>query len=133
MTATEPRHLPVDGLTVTRIAVDDSLALTCHSRDGRRAEVRIDGPFVLRDVNGDTHPGCVEDRPSTAGPVLDLVLATIRAAWIDGAGNLAVDFTDGASLEAAAEEHFVSWEVRTSTGFHAVCLADRDVVVKDIA
>ena len=128
----EPRSLPIDGLTVTRIAIDDSLTLFCRAGDGRAAEIRIDGRFSLRAADGATSEGCVEDNPSSAGPALNLILGLIRAARIDEGGGAVIDFADGTSLAADAEEHFVSWEVSTSAGFHAVCLADRDVVVKDV-
>jgi hypothetical protein len=129
----EPRPLPIDGLTVTRIAVDDSLALFCRSGDGREAEIRIDGAFAWRDASGSEHAGCVEDTPSSAGPVLDAVYTRIATARVDADGRLEIGFGDGAQLIATAEDHFVSWEIKGGDGFHAVCLADRDVVVKDIA
>jgi hypothetical protein len=129
----DPRSLPIDGLTVTRIAVDDSLTLFCRGGDGREAEIRIDGAFVWRDATGTEHAGCVEDTPSSAGPVLDAVYTRISTARVDAAGGLEIGFGDGARLNATAEDHFVSWEIKGGDGFHAVCLADHDVVVKDIA
>ena len=129
----EPRSLPVDGLSVTRIAVDDSLTLFCRAADGREAEIRIDGAFSLEDASGSVVTGCVEDDPVNAGPVLGLVLGIIAAARISEAGALELEFGGGSKLSAAAEDHFVSWELKSSDGFHAVCMADRDVVVKDIA
>ena len=129
----EPRTLPIDGLTVTRVAVDDSLTLFCRAADGRDAEIRIDGAFAWRDSAGHEHAGCVENSPRSAGPVLDSVYTLISAAGINDDGALEIGFGDGAALTAAAEDHFVSWEIKGSDGFHAVCLADRDVVVKDIA
>lgn len=128
-----PRSLPIDGLTLTRIAVDDSLTLFFRSGDGREAEIRIDGAFVWRDASGTEHPGCVEDSPSSAGPVLEAVYTRIATARVDADGGLEIGFGDGALLTATAEDHFVSWEIKGGDGFHAVCLADRDVVVKDIA
>lgn len=130
---TEPRPLPLDGMTVTRIAVDDSLSLYCRAADGRDAEVRIDGGFSMTDPGGDTASGCVEDSPRSATPVLSQVYCLIRAARIDETGALEIVFADDSILTANAEEHFVSWELKASDGFHAVCLADRDVVVKDVA
>lgn len=129
----EPRNLPIDGLSVTRIAIDDSLTLFCRAGDGREGEIRIDGAFSYTDASGQAHDGCVEDSPSSAGPVLGLVMGRIGAARIDGEGSLELVFGDGAVLSASAEDHFVSWEIKSSDGFHAVCLADRDVVVRDIA
>lgn len=129
----EPRTLPIDGLTITRVAVDDSLTLFCRAGDGRAAEIRIDGAFVWRGSDGVSHTGCVEDAPHSAGPVLDAVYTLIATARINEDGGLEIGFGDGAALTAAAEDHFVSWEIKGSDGFHAVCLADRDVVVKDIA
>lgn len=130
---TESRNLPIDGLSVMRIAIDDSLTLFCRDADGREGEIRIDGAFSYTDASDRTHAGCVEDDPVSAGPVLGLVLGSIRSARISGDGALQIAFGDGAELCAAAEEHFVSWEIKSSNGFHAVCLADRDVVVKDVA
>jgi hypothetical protein len=129
----EPRSLPIDGLTVTRIAIDDSLTLFCRAGDGREAEIRIDGAFTWRDTSGNEHDGCVEDMPRSAGPVLDAVYTRISTAGINVEGGLEIRFGDGASLTAKAEDHFVSWEIKGGDGFRAVCLADRDVVVKDIA
>lgn len=129
----EPRTLPIDGLTVTRVAVDDSLTLFCRAGDGREAEIRVDGAFLWCDSTGDSHAGCVEDSPRSAGPVLDAVYTRIATAGINGDGGLEIGFGDGATLTASAEDHFVSWEIKGTDGFHAVCLADRDVVVKDIA
>lgn len=129
----EPRTLPIDGLTVTRVSVDDSLTLFCRAGDGREAEIRIDGAFDWRDSAGNSHPGCVEDSPRSAGPVLDAVYTVIATARINEEGALEICFGDASTLTAAAEDHFVSWEIKGSDGFHAVCLADRDVVVKDIA
>jgi len=128
-----PRSLPIDGLTLTRIAVDDSLTLFCRSGDGREAEIRIDGAFVWRDASGTEHAGCVEDSPSSVGPLLEAVYTRIATARVDADGGLEIGFGDGALLTATAEDHFVSWEIKGGDGFHAVCLADRDVVVKDIA
>ena len=129
----EPRTLPIDGLSVTRIAIDDSLTLFCRAADGREAEIRIDGAFVLSDPSRQESKGCVEDNPASAGPVLGLVLGSIAAARITETGALELQFLDGHQLSAEAEDHFVSWEIKSSDGFHAVCLADRDVVVKDVA
>ena len=129
----EPRNLPIDGLSVTRIAVDDSMTLFCRASEGREGEIRIDGAFSYTDASGHAHTGCVEDSPASAGPVLGLVLTRIATARIDHAGSLELVFGDGAVLSASAEDHFVSWEIKSSDGFHAVCLADRDVVVRDVA
>jgi len=129
----EPRTLPIDGLSVTRVAIDDSLTLFCRAGDGRGGDIRIDGAFSFTDAGGHVHSGCVEDSPVSAGPVLGLVMGVIRSAGISEDGALEIGFGDGAVLSASAEDHFVSWEIRSSDGFHAVCLADRDVVVRDIA
>lgn len=129
----EPRTLPIDGLTVTRVAVDDSLTLFCRAGDRREAEIRIDGAFDWRDTQGTRHSGCVEDSPRSAGPVLDAVYTLIATARINEEGGLEIVLGNTCALTAAAEDHFVSWEIKGSDGFHAVCLADRDVVVKDIA
>ena len=129
----EPRNLPIDGLSVTRIAIDDSLTLFCRAGDGHEGEIRIDGAFTFTDAAGAKHAGCVEDNPSSAGPVLGLVLGRISSARIDADGSMELVFGDGAVLSASAEDHFVSWEIKSSDGFHAVCLADRDVVVRDTA
>ena len=130
---TKLRNLPIDGLTVTRISVDDSLTLFCRAGDRREAEIRIDGAFAYVDPAGEAFTGCIEESPRGAGPVLELVFARIAAARIDETGALELSFAGDAVLTAEAENHFVSWEIKTSNGFHAVCLADRDVVVKDIA
>ena len=130
---TDPRPLPLDGMTVTRIAIDDSMTLSCRAGDGRDAEIRIDGAFSLTDSNGNTETGCIEDSPRSAAPVLAQVYCQIAAARITDTGALEIGFADGTHLTADAEDHFVSWELKVSNGFHAVCLADRDVVVKDIA
>jgi len=127
----KPRALPIDGFCVTRVAVDDSLTLFCRKADGREAEIRIDGAFVLSDSGGNLSTGCVEDSPASAGPVLGLVLCSISAASITETGALEIQFLDGHQMLAEAEDHFVSWEIKSSDGFHAVCLADKDVVVKD--
>jgi hypothetical protein len=129
----EPRTLPIDGLCVTRIAVDDSLTLFCRAAYGREAEIRIDGAFVLSDSAGNRSTGCVEDSPASAGPVLSLVLCGISAACITETAALEILFLDGHQLSAEAEDHFVSWEIKSSDGFHAVCLADKDVLVKGAA
>ncbi|MGB0630895.1 MAG: DUF6188 family protein [Alphaproteobacteria bacterium] len=129
----EPRTLPIDGLSVTRIAIDDSLTLFCRAGDGREGDIRIDGAFSFTDPAGGVHAGCVEDSPASAGPVLGLVMGIIRTARISEEGALEIGFGDGSELSASAEDQFVSWEIKSSDGFHAVCLADRDVVVRDIA
>lgn len=129
----EPCNLPIDGLTITRVTVDDSLNLFCRAGDGREADIRIDGAFLWRDHAGNQHAGCVEDKPSSAGPVLDAVYTSIATARITNNGTLEIVFGNGAILTAATEDHFVSWEIKGTDGFHAVCLADGDVVVKDIA
>lgn len=130
---TEPRPLPLDGMTVTRIAIDDSLTLYCRAGDGREAEIRIDGAFSLTGPSGDTETGCIEESPRSAAPVLSRVYCLIGTARIADTGALEIGFADGTRLTAQAEDHFVSWELKASDGFHAVCLADRDVVVKDVA
>lgn len=130
---TDPRPLPLDGMTITRIAIDDSLTLVCRAGDGRHAELRIDGAFSISDASGGVETGCVEDSPRSAAPVLSQIYCLIRTARITGDGALELGFADGAILTANAEDHFVSWELKASDGFHAVCLADRDVVVKDVA
>tara|TARA_A100001037_G_scaffold165337_1_gene148819 strand:+ start:2215 stop:2610 length:396 start_codon:yes stop_codon:yes gene_type:complete len=127
----KPRALPIDGFCVTRVAVDDSLTLFCRTADGQEAEIRIDGAFVLSDSAGNMSTGCVEDCPASAGPVLGLVLCNITAARITETGTLEIQFLDGHQMFAEAEDHFVSWEIKSSDGFHAVCLADKDVLVKD--
>jgi hypothetical protein len=130
---TEPRPLPLDGMTVTRIAIDDSLTLICRAADGRDAEIRIDGAFSVAGPAGDTETGCIEDSPQSAAPVLSQVYCVIRTARVTDTGALEIGFADNTLLTADAEDHFVSWELKASDGFHAVCLADRDVVVKEIA
>lgn len=130
---TDPRPLPLDGMTVTRVAIDDSLTLYCRAGDGRDAEIRIDGGFSIIDTGGHTETGCVEDSPRSAAPVLSQVYCLIRTARIAETGALEIGFADGTVLTADAEDHFVSWELKASNGFHAVCLADRDVVIKEIA
>lgn len=129
----ETRNLPIEGLTVTHVTVNDSLCLFCRAGDGREAEIRIDGAFLWHDHAGNKHGGCVEDKPSSAGPVLDAIYTPIATARINEDGTLEIAFGDGAILIAAAEDHFVSWEIKGTGGFHAVCLADGGVVVKDIA
>lgn len=129
----KPQPLPLDGMTVTRIAIDDSLTLYCRAGDGRDAEIRIDGAFTLADAAGAIETGCVEDSPRSAAPVLSKIYCRIDTSRITETGAVEIGFAGGAILTAEAEDHFVSWELKASDGFHAVCLADRDVVVKDIA
>lgn len=129
----DTRPLPLDGMTVTRIAIDDSLTLYCRAANGREADIRIDGSFTLTDAAGNIETGCVEEAPRSAAPVLSLVYCRIADARIADTGALEIGFDDGTILCADAEEHFVSWELKSSDGFHAVCLADRDVVIKDVA
>lgn len=129
----DARALPLDGMTVTRIAIDDSLTLYCRAGDGREADIRIDGSFAQTDTTGTVETGCVEDVPRSAAPVLSRIYCRIGAARVTETGALEIRFADGTVLCADAEDHFVSWEIKASDGFHAVCLADRDVVIRDVA
>ncbi len=128
----EPHRLPsLQGLTITRIAVDDSLTIFCRGGEGLSAEIRIDGRFVYKSATDQTHFGCIEEDPSTAGPLLSLLFERLAGGCVTGEAALDLKFHDGSGLTACGEDHFLSWEIRDSRGLHAVCLADRDILIRN--
>lgn len=125
--------VPLDGYTVTRFQVDDSVTLFLRSGAAGEGRLRIDGPADFQAAGGKRSRIAVEEDPVSAGPLFAVLFARVQTAMLDETGALVIGFGGGARLTLASDEHFVAWDLTLDTGYRAVCLADGDVLVRPAA
>jgi hypothetical protein len=104
--------LPLVGRAVTRCLVDHAFALQFWSPE-TEFELRIEGPFTLRQPDGEELSLMPEETPSL-GPALRLLRREVSSARAHKDGRLEVLFSDGSSLSVGPDQHYEAWELAGS-------------------
>ena len=102
-------ELPLAGRTVTRCLVDHAFGLQFWS-PAAELELRIEGPFCLREPDGSEQAMEPEEIRSLA-PALHLFQRKVSSARAYKDGRLEVLFTDGSSLRVVPAEQYEAWEM----------------------
>jgi Family of unknown function (DUF6188) len=118
--------LPLVGRAVTRCLVDHAFGLQFWSPEAE-IELRIEGPFTLREAGGE-ELSLVPEETTSLGPALRLFRREVSSARAHKDGRLEVIFTDGSTLSVGPDQKYEAWEL-TGSGQRLVSTPGGDLAV----